>query len=100
MRCWWDLPLSYRAKHNHRLGSCTGTLSLAASGIRYASKDHEWSWDFDAIRLMDRDGRRVLNVETYETGVLGLGKSKNYRFELLRHSLRDEDWMRYERLMR
>ena len=94
------LPLSYRAKHNHRLGSCTGTLSLAASGIRYSSKDHEWSWDFDTIRLMDRDGRRVLNVETYETDVLGLGKPKNYRFELLRDLLRHEDWMRYQRLMR
>jgi len=49
---------------------------------------------------MDRDGRRVLNVETYEANVLGLGKPKNYRFELLRDSLRDEDWTRYQRLMR
>lgn len=95
-----NLPLSYRAKHNHRFGSCEGTLSLTRAGIRYSSKDHEWSWDFDAIRLTDRDGRRVLNVETYEANVLGLGKPKNYRFELLRNSLRDEDWTRYERLMR
>lgn len=95
-----NLPLSYSAKHNHRLGSCEGTLSLTTVGIRYSSKDHEWSWDFDSIRLMDRDGGRVLNVETYEANVLGLGKPKNYRFELLRNSLRDEDWTRYERLMR
>ena len=40
-----------------------------------------WSWDFDTIRLMDRDGRRVLNVETYETDVLGLGKPKNYEVD-------------------
>jgi len=94
------LPLSYRAKHNHRFGSCTGTLRLTATGIRYVSKDHEWSWDFDSIRLMDRDGRRVVNVETYETDVLGLGKPKNYRFELVRDSLRNEDWVRYQRLRR
>ncbi len=94
------LPLSYRAKHNHRLGSCTGTLSLGALEIRFSSEDHEWSWHFDNIGLMDRDGRRVLNVETYETDLLGLGKTKNYRFELLYDSLLDEDWMRYQRLMR
>ena len=94
------LPLPYPAKHNHRFGSCTGTLSLAALGIRYSSEDHEWSWDFDTIRVMDRDGRRVLNVETNETDVLGLGNSKNYRFVLLLDSLLDDDWVRYQRLMR
>ena len=93
------LPLSLRAEHKHRVGGCTGTLTLAAWGIRFSSKDHEWEWKFDEIRLMERQGRSVFNLETYETEVLGLGKPKNYRFEL-RNPMRDEDWSRYERLAR
>ena len=94
-----SLPMSFRAKHNHRLGSCTGTLTLAAWGIRYASEDHEWRWDFEEIRLLEKDGRRILNLETHETDVLGLGKPKNYKFEL-RNPMRDDDWSRYRRLSR
>ena len=91
------LPISIQAKHNHRIGSCTGMLTLAAWGLSYYSEDHEWRWEFDEIRIMQREGRRVLHVETYEKDVLGLGKPKNYKFELSR-SLSDEDWARYQRL--
>ena len=94
-----SLPLSFRAKHNHRLGSCAGRLTLAAWGIRYASEDHEWRWDFEEIRLLEKDGRRILNLETHETDILGLGKPKNYKFEL-RNPMRDDDWSRYRRLAR
>jgi serine/threonine-protein kinase len=93
------LPVSLRAEHKHRVRGCTGTLTLAAWGIRFSSKDHEWEWKFDEIRLLERQGRWVLNLETYETEVLGLGKPKNYRFEL-QNPMRDEDWSRYERLAR
>jgi hypothetical protein len=93
------LPISFRVVHKHRIGECTGTLKLAAWGTRFSSKDHEWEWKFDEIRLLERQGRGVLNLETYETEVLGLGKPKNYRFEL-QNPMRDEDWSRYERLAR
>jgi len=93
------LPISLRAEHKHRVGGCTGTLTLAAWGIRFSSKDHEWEWKLDAIRHMERQGRSVLNLETYESDVLALGKPKNYRFELP-SPMRDEDWSRYRRLAR
>ena len=48
--------------------------------------------------MLDRDGRRILNVETYESDTLSFGKPKNYRFELS-DSLPDDDWMRYQRLL-
>ncbi len=91
------LPISIRAKHNHRIGSCTGTLMLSAWGVNYYSEEHEWRWQFDEIRIMQREGRRVLHVETYEKDVLGLGKPKNYKFELSR-TLSDGEWVRYQRL--
>jgi hypothetical protein len=94
-----SLPLSFRAKHNHRIGDCSGRLTLAAWGIRYSSTDHDWRWDFEEIRLLEKDGRWILNLETHETGILSLGKPKNYKFEL-RNPMRDEDWSRYRRLAR
>ena len=93
------LPLSFRAKHNHRIGDCAGTFTLAAWGVAYSSPDHEWEWRFADIRLMERQERSVVNLETHATEVLGLGKPKNYKFEL-RAPMRDEDWSRYERLAR
>jgi len=94
-----SLPMSFQANHNHRIGGCAGTLTLASWGVRYSSTDHEWQWKFDEIRLLERDGRSILNLETRESDVLSLGKAKNYRFEL-RDAMQDEDWSRYERLAR
>jgi hypothetical protein len=91
------LPLSFRAKHRHRIGNCIGTLSLERWGIGFSSNDHQWRWPFDEIRVMERESRTLLKVETFEIDVLGFGKPKNYRFEL-DTPMRDEDWSRSERL--
>jgi serine/threonine protein kinase len=93
------LPLVFQAKHNHRIGSCTGTLELAPWGIHYSSEDHEWRWDFQEIRMIERDSPRTLNLETHESDTLSLGKPKNYKFELS-DPIRDRDWSRYRRLLR
>jgi serine/threonine protein kinase len=93
------LPLSFQAKHNHRIGSCTGTLELAVWGVRFTSDDHLWRWDFEEIRLIERDDPRTLLLETHESDTLSLGKPKNYKFELDK-PMRDQDWSRYRRLAR
>ena len=41
---------------------------------------------------------RGSSIVSYESDVLGMGKTKNYRFEL-GESLQDDDWARYQRLM-
>lgn len=89
--------MSFRAKHNHRIGSCRGTLTLARWGIRFHSDAHAWDWSFEEIRLMERTDQRSLSIQTQEKDVLDLGRYKNYRFEL-QGSLSDEDWSRYQRL--
>ena len=102
-----SLPLDLRAKHKHRIGGCDGTLTLAAWGMSYSSEEHEGRWEFDDIRLMEMNSRRVLDLETRETEemssrvgrVLGVGTPERYKFEL-RTPIRDEDWSIYLRLAR
>jgi serine/threonine protein kinase len=93
------LPLVFRARHDHRIGGCTGQLRLEASGIVYRSEDHGvWRWSFDEIRSMEREDPRHLRIETDEKDLLALGRPKGYEFSLLSSSLTDEDWKRYEKL--
>jgi hypothetical protein len=91
------LPINLEARHNHRIGSCTGTLTLARWGVGFRSDEHGWQWPFDAIRIMEREDRTTLTIETYEKDLLGLGKPKRYRFELLT-SLGNGAWTRFLRL--
>lgn len=94
-----SLPIRLRAKHNHRIGGCTGTLVLGPGGVSFGSSDHDWQWGFSEIRLVEREGEWILSVETYEKDVLGLGKPKSYKFALSQ-PLREDDWVRYRRLLR
>ena len=92
------LPLSFGARHQHRLGDCAGTLSLSASAIRFQSEAHEWNWNLDDIPVMQRTDGKTLILETYEREILGMSKSKRYRF-LLVQPLELETWSQYQRLV-
>ena len=92
-----NLPMSFQATHDHRIGECSGTLTLEDWGIRYHSEKHEWRWHLDQIRLLERVNRRHLNVETHDKDILVLGKPKRYKFSLST-SLKDDTWSRYQRL--
>jgi hypothetical protein len=97
----WEksLPLVLRATHKHRLGGCAGELSLASLGVRFQSPDHDWAFRPGDMRVMERPEETTFIVETFEKDTLGLGKNKRYRFEL-DVSLSDQDWMRYQRLLK
>ena len=58
---------------------------------------HDWAWSHEDIRILERPDADTFYVETFEKGVIGLGKNKRYRFEL-DGSLSETDWVRYERL--
>ena len=99
-RMWEEtLPLTFAARHNHRLGSCRGELNLTTLGLRYVSEDHDWAWSHDEIRILERPNADTLYVETFEKDVIGLGKNKRYKFKP-DGGLSDADWVRYERLTR
>jgi serine/threonine protein kinase len=94
------LPRELAAKHGHRLGSCTGRLTLRQDGVEYNSKSHgRWDWRFEHIRTMGGSSRG-LAVQTYEDDMLGLLSSKNYNFSILGDFPNEEFWKRYERLSR
>jgi hypothetical protein len=95
------LPLTFTARHDHRLGSCTGSLTLHDWGVEYISKKHgEWRWQFDQMFDMWRDNKWSLSLETNEDDMLGLLTSKRYNFTLMSEPLEEEWWKRYRRLLR
>jgi serine/threonine protein kinase len=98
MELWKQrLPLSILASHDHRIGSCTGTLTLTTSGIRFESDEHKWDWSFFEMRILDRRDPSELFIETHEKDVLILGKPKRFRFKLA-IPLKEDDWGRLQYL--
>jgi serine/threonine protein kinase len=91
------LPVTFEARHRHRIGGCTGTLRLGAGQILFQSDSHDWRWELDAIRIMERTDDGGFLLETFEKDILGMGKPKRYRFDLSQ-PLDSETWTRYERL--
>ena len=94
-----SLPIELSAKHDHRLGSCTGRLTLHRDGVDFASREHgTWRWPFEHTRAMDFRGAWGVHVETYEDDMLGLRSTKNYNFQLLGEPLDEDTGKRFERL--
>jgi hypothetical protein len=96
-----ELPIELAVKHDHRLGSCTGQLTLQDGSVEYRSKSHgSWQWPFAQIRSIDGRGSWGLALSTYEDDLLGLRGSKNYNFSLQSGPLSADVSKRYERLLR
>jgi serine/threonine protein kinase len=85
------LPLRFVARHEHRVGHCTGDLSLAASGILFESPRHDdWHWRPEDIEDMTQRGDSEVEVRVREAGEI-----RTYRFTFLRPALADEELRRY-----
>jgi hypothetical protein len=94
-----ELPLLFTARHKYRIEGCDGELSLATIGVCFVSATHDWLWEVDDVRVLDRPDSDKIYIETFEKNVLSLGKNKIYRFEL-DEPLGDDNWTRYQRLLR
>jgi hypothetical protein len=85
------LPLRFVARHEHRIGHCTGDLSLAASGILFESPRHDdWHWRPEDIEDLTQRGDSEVEVRAREAGEI-----RTYRFTFLRPPLADEELRRY-----
>jgi serine/threonine-protein kinase len=97
----WEasLPLVIEARHNHRIGGCTGELSFASLGIRFQSPAHDWAFLREDIRVVERPDVHTIFVETFEKDTLSFGKNKRYKFDL-EAPFAESDWSRYLRLLK
>jgi hypothetical protein len=90
------LPLTFTAKHSHRIGGCSGSLLLDAWGVEFRSSEHpRWRWKFGEIRVLEREDTRRLHIETADRAQ---GGAKDYNFSLVGRPLGDQDWARYRKL--
>ncbi len=94
------LPLRFSARHGHRIGGCSGTLSLDAWGIEYRSREHQrWRFRLEEIGALEReDDGRKLHLATNERANSAVGTLKDYNFTLVGKPLSDADWSRYRKL--
>jgi predicted Ser/Thr protein kinase len=84
------LPLTFTAKHSHRIGGCSGRLLLDAWGVEFRSSEHErWRFKFGEIRALEREDARSLHIEAGD---------RSYNFSLVSRALADADWVRYRKL--
>lgn len=86
-------PLRFVARHEHRVGHCTGDLSLSASGILFDSSRHEdWEWRPEDIEDLTRRSETELDLRSRKNGEI-----ETFRFTFLRPALADEELRRYRR---
>ena len=79
------LPLRFVARHEHRLGHCTGDLSLAESGLRFESPRHgEWRFPPEQIERLVRRSETELELRARTKG-----ESETFRFTFLRPALEE-----------
>lgn len=75
---------SFKVKHHHFKGSCTGDLIINDSGIRYQTphaKDQR-QWTFKDIQEVQFLSETKLNLLAYEDSRQRLGGDKIFKFEL------------------
>ena len=91
-RIWtMTLPRSFAARHNHRIGSCDGVLSLTYTGLSFRSNDHEWAWAYGELISLDRPDAVNLYIVTTDRDLLGILSNKRFTFRL-EEVFTDDDW--------
>ncbi len=93
-----ELPVVVNARHNHRLGHCTGRLTLGEHSVEYASRKHgTWTFPLEYTLTMNSSSEWHLELETSEEELMGLLDTKRYLFALSKPLDRDV-WKRYRRI--
>jgi len=94
------LPMVFRVRHKHNIGSCEGRLRLEEKGIVFDSEEHgTLRWRFSEIRDIERKGVAEIELRTDEKDILRFGGAKKYVFDLIDRGISKEDWERYKRLV-
>jgi serine/threonine protein kinase len=79
------LPLRFVARHEHRVGHCTGDLSLAETGLLFeASRHGEWRFRPEQIESLVRRSESELELRAVTRG-----ESETFEFTFLRPALEE-----------
>ena len=100
---------TFQVRHEHAVGSCTGTLTFSATDIRYEPADakrkqdspkpqdakrkrdsaqpqekkHQRTWSYPDVKFFEIVSTGELQIHSYENeGVLKLGTDRDYTFKL------------------
>jgi serine/threonine protein kinase len=80
-----SLPLRFVARHEHRVGHCTGDLSLAESGLVFEAPRHgEWRFGPEQIESLLQRSETDLELRARMRG-----ESETFRFTFLRPALEE-----------
>ena len=84
---------TFAVRHEHTVGSCTGTLTFSATEIQYQTKEkkHQRTWNYPEVKFFEIVSTGDLTIHTYENqGVLKLGSDRDYTFTLTEGKIPDE----------
>lgn len=97
------LPLRFVARHEHRIGYCTGDLVLDETGIAFETSRHgTWRWKVSEIEGLHRlsDTELELRAPDPTRGRSGDAAVETFRFTFLRPGLSQEDFDGYQGVLR
>ena len=75
---------SFQVRHEHAVGSCTGTLTFSATDIRYETKEkkHQRTWNYPDVKFFEIVSLGELQIHSYEAaGILKLRSDRDYVFK-------------------
>ena len=75
----------YPVEHDHLIKSCKGELIINNEGVEYRTenKSHARKWTYTDIRMIKLDSPKKVEVLTYESKRLQLGRDENFEFKVL-----------------
>lgn len=76
---------TYHVEHDHAIGSCGGELVINQKGIEYrtGNKEHARRWTYADIEMIKLRSPRKVEILTYESARMKLGRDRTFEFEVL-----------------
>lgn len=80
---------TFPVEHNHTFKSCKGDLIINGEGVEYRTthKDHARKWTYTDIKLITLVSPTEVNILTYESRLLTLGRDERFQFKVLKGEL-------------
>lgn len=73
-------------QHDHAIGSCKGDLIINSEGVTYLTshKKDARKWTYPDIKMIKLVSPREIEIFSYESRALRLGRDKTYEFKVLK----------------